>query len=678
MLASLIFPARAVSVVLLAAALGLPEFSASYAQTVLRVDADAPPGGDGTSWPTAFDDLAAALETAADIPEAVEIWVAGNTYRPDGGTGDVARFFDLPADVRLLGGFAGDETAEDQRDPSGNETILSGDLLGDDAPDWGNRSDNSLQILRASDLPAQSLIDGFTFSGGNADFPGGDFLGGGAIFAERSDVEVRQCLFVENTAGTLEPSLGNFGGAIYVKGYGTLTVEACRFERNRGNAGGAIGTIDFDGPIDVLVSDSVFDRNDVPTQSGGAIRFVGRALVIENSEFVDQRAGYGGAIHTTLAERVEVRECTFARNIADVKNAALWLERSDDNDATPAVLDGCDFLDNWTDGGGRGGTIHLEETVTRMTDCTFRGNFNVRENPITHAIEGSGTVTVQLETGHEFRNCLFTDNVAGFIGGVELIRAGIGFINCDFAGNRAASTFAAAAGVAAGESSFTVDNTILWSNRIGVGVDDDMPGTGGESAQISLSSSALAIRNSLVEGWSGALGGSGNIGDDPLFVDEAGGNLRLTEGSPAVDSGGNGAVPPDLPEDLDGNPRIADGDGDDVAVVDMGVYELGGVAGIEASIRDVVEGPELFPPRFDGKGVRVRYRLAAENHVVLAVFDVRGRRIRRLEDGVRAEGEHVTTWDGTDAAGRRAASGSYFVRLVAGEAVRSQRFFHIR
>src|SRR5262249_39643048 len=48
--------------------------------------------------------------------------------------------------------------------------------------------------------------------------------------------------------------------------------------------------------------------------------------------------------------------------------------------------------------------------------------------------------------------------------------------------------------------------------------------------------------------------GGDNITDDPLFVDLAGGNLRLQPQSPCIDAGANYLVPPG--PDLDGNPRI--------------------------------------------------------------------------------------------------------------------------
>jgi hypothetical protein len=67
-------------------------------------------------------------------------------------------------------------------------------------------------------------------------------------------------------------------------------------------------------------------------------------------------------------------------------------------------------------------------------------------------------------------------------------------------------------------------------------------------------------------------GVSGNISADPLFLNPISGNYHLLAPSPSIDTGDNSA--PSLPvTDFDGNPRIQDGNGDAVAVVDMGAYE---------------------------------------------------------------------------------------------------------
>jgi hypothetical protein len=57
------------------------------------------------------------------------------------------------------------------------------------------------------------------------------------------------------------------------------------------------------------------------------------------------------------------------------------------------------------------------------------------------------------------------------------------------------------------------------------------------------------------------------------------------------------------------------------------------------------------------------YRLGQEGEVRLEIFDVAGRLVRVLEDGVRPAGEYRTVWDGHDAAGHQLSSGTYFYRL---------------
>lgn len=67
-------------------------------------------------------------------------------------------------------------------------------------------------------------------------------------------------------------------------------------------------------------------------------------------------------------------------------------------------------------------------------------------------------------------------------------------------------------------------------------------------------------------------GMNGNVSSDPLFRDQSGGDYHLGPGSPCLDKGANAVL--GLPiADPDGNPRIVDGNGDGLDVVDIGAYE---------------------------------------------------------------------------------------------------------
>jgi len=67
--------------------------------------------------------------------------------------------------------------------------------------------------------------------------------------------------------------------------------------------------------------------------------------------------------------------------------------------------------------------------------------------------------------------------------------------------------------------------------------------------------------------------GPGDISSDPLFDPALPGLYRLSAGSPCIDTGDSSV--PGLPAtDIHGDTRIIDGDGDSVAVVDMGADEF--------------------------------------------------------------------------------------------------------
>jgi hypothetical protein len=88
---------------------------------------------------------------------------------------------------------------------------------------------------------------------------------------------------------------------------------------------------------------------------------------------------------------------------------------------------------------------------------------------------------------------------------------------------------------------------------------------------------------------------SGNLAADPHFVDGAGGNYRLLLDSPGVDAAVAGVAP--SAEELDGNPRPLDADGDGSAVADKGCYEnLGSLGNLAVSVASVVSWDPAFTP----------------------------------------------------------------------------------
>lgn len=62
----------------------------------------------------------------------------------------------------------------------------------------------------------------------------------------------------------------------------------------------------------------------------------------------------------------------------------------------------------------------------------------------------------------------------------------------------------------------------------------------------------------------------------------------------------------------------------------------------------------------------IRYALPRTTEVKLVIYDISGKPVRTLVDGVEAAGIKSLTWDGTEAGGAPAATGVYFYRLTAG------------
>ena len=75
---------------------------------------------------------------------------------------------------------------------------------------------------------------------------------------------------------------------------------------------------------------------------------------------------------------------------------------------------------------------------------------------------------------------------------------------------------------------------------------------------------------------------------------------------------------------------------------------------------------------------QIEYSLRSPGRVDLSVYDVSGRLVRKVVDGVQPAGLHKTSWKGCNQDGRRSASGVYFVRLSTAERAKTLKFVVVR
>jgi flagellar hook assembly protein FlgD len=87
----------------------------------------------------------------------------------------------------------------------------------------------------------------------------------------------------------------------------------------------------------------------------------------------------------------------------------------------------------------------------------------------------------------------------------------------------------------------------------------------------------------------------------------------------------------------------------------------------------------MAPNPFNG-GTVVRIEMVHTGSAQLDIYDVRGRRVRRLSDDGRtlAPGLHEFPWDGRNNRGHYVSSGVYFVRLSAGGEVESGKLVLVK
>jgi hypothetical protein len=158
----------------------------------------------------------------------------------------------------------------------------------------------------------------------------------------------------------------------------------------------------------------------------------------------------------------------------------------------------------------------------------------------------------------------------------------------------------------------------------------------------------------------------GNIDEDPLFVGIGEDPYSLLEDSPCIDAGIPDTTGLNLPPwDIIGNLRIWDGDGDGIAIIDMGAYEYGAPPYVNADDSQLpIVDFQLYnyPNPFNPETI-IQYSILQESKVVLKIYNIKGQKIKVLVNNELDKGNHSIIWNGEDDSGHNVGSGIYFYKL---------------
>jgi len=498
---------------------------------VYRVNQFATGANNGSTFADGFTTLDAALAAASNPGD--QIWVARGLYTPAGTTPTAT--FTVPSGVEVYGGFLGNDSLETEvelRLGDATQTILSGEIQGD-----GNIGNNSYHVVSATAGDDETLLDSLTIQEGAASITpllsGNDAKGGG-IYAVGTDLRLDRCIIKDNRA--------TFGGGVYFEG----------------QTGQEVG----DG---FRAVNCRFTSNDA-RRRGGAIEFAALGVPSEAS------AGFEHP--TQLVEPSWIYSCTFDRNRGGV------LDFEADPEGTNLTARG-------------GGTINVERRIARLggtngreqyyslqvVNCEFRENLadgvgtSMRIVPVDTATDNGGRIFVENTT-------MAGDTLTGAAVIASIEPGTIYLMGPETAPDplipRQTRTTVLSATIVMAPNSNPASSSTTDAIAGGAGALATGP------PQSPVEPTALTAGSCNIQQAFGASFVS-NINEDPMFVNFAFRDYRLTPGSPSENTGvpsmtallakdfpnlDDDPLTFTLPIDIAGVDRVIDGS------VDQGCHEL--------------------------------------------------------------------------------------------------------
>lgn len=313
--------------------------------------------------------------------------------------------------------------------------------------------------------------------------------------------------------------------------------------------------------------------------------------------------GLGGGIFIT-SDPV-IRNCLITANHG-ANGGGIFISSSAANSRS-AILH-CDFINN-TGGVCAGLMINAYggTNTTYIANCAFRGNSATNGGALGFYANNAAT-----NCDPTMVNCEIWNNSAQ-LGAILVIRDANGTIsNCTF-GNNVGSSGKFYNGYS-GTRSTVIENSIIWDS-------------GTEISNVI--GNPFVFDNCIIRG--GYALGTNISTTDPLFINAATGDLRISAGSPAINSGVNSLLGnDDYDVDLDGNTaEQVDIDLDGTLriqgnTIDLGAYEFGGLANSQ-ELKETIAS-KIYPNPFSS-GTHLTIERATDEDVTVIVFNSMGQTI---------------------------------------------------